>query len=190
MTKRNPLGVWRCVLAAASLVLPAAILADPPAAGPTAQDIDQNVQKLKQQSLDIEQQALAAQSEFLHPAQTRVNIYVGVLIPGMLIKDITVSIDGGTPVHHAYTDAEAVALQDGGLNLLTQVRAESGSTHRVHAEFTAQYTDAKLGDAPFIGSYDGSFDKTDQPADIELALLRMGYLSPPELKLKDWRPAS
>ena len=189
MTKRNPLGFWRCVLAAASL-LPAAILADPAAAGPTAQDIDQNIQKLKQQALDIDQQALAAQNEFLHPAQTRVNLYVSVLIPGMLIKDITVSVDGGTPVHHAYTEKEAQVLQDGGLQLLTQVRAEPGSSHRVHAEFTAQYADAKLGDAPFTGNYDGSFDKSDQPADIELALLRMSYLSPPELKLKDWRPAS
>lgn len=189
MTKRNPLGVWRCVLAAASL-LPAAILADPPAAGPTAQDVDQSIQKLKQQALDVDQQALAAQIEFLHPARTRINLYVSVLIPGMLIRDITVSVDGGAPVHHTYSDKEAQVLQDGGLQLLTQEHAEPGSSHRVHAEFTAQYADAKLGEAPFTGSYDGSFDKTEQPADIELALLRTSYLSPPELKLKDWRPAS
>lgn len=188
MTKRKTLGVWRCVLAAMSL-LSVAVLADPPAAGPTAQDVDQNIQKLKQQALDIDQQALAVQSQFLYPERTRVNLYVSVLIPGMLIKDITVSVDGGQPLHHSYTEKESQVLQEGGMFLLTQLRAEPGSGHRVHAEFTAQYADAKLGDPPFTGSYDGSFDKTELPADIELALLRMGYLSPPELKLKDWRPA-
>lgn len=189
MTKRKTLGVWRRVLAAMSL-LPVAILADAPTAGPTAQDVDQNIQQLKRQALDIDQQALAAQSQFLYPARTRVSVYVSVLIPGMLIKDITVSVDGGQPLHHVYTERESQVLQDGGLFLLTQLHAEPGSSHRVHAEFTAQYADAKLGDPPFTGSYDGNFDKTEQPADIELALLRMGYLSPPEIKLKDWRPAS
>lgn len=188
MTKRKTLGVRLCVLAAASL-LPVVILADPPAAGPAQQDVDQGIQKLKQQALDIDQQAWAVENEFLYPARTRVNLYVSVLIAGMLIKDITVSVDGGTPEHRVYSEKEAQVLQDGGLFLLKHVYAEPGTTHQVRAQFTAQYTDAKIGDPPFSGSYEGSFTKTEQPADIELALLRMGYLSRPELKLKDWRPA-
>jgi hypothetical protein len=190
MTKRKSLGVWCCVFAAAALSS-AAILADPPPpAGPDAHDVDQNVQKLKQQALDIDQRALEVEQDFLHPARYRVNLYLSVLIPGMLIKDFSVSVDGGAMLQHSFTAKESQVLQDGGLYLLTQLHADPGSTHHVHAEFVAQYSDAKPIDPPFTGSFDGTFDKTEQPADIEIALLRMGYLTRPELKLKDWRPGS
>jgi hypothetical protein len=191
MTKRKSLGVWRCVFAAAAL-LPVAILADSPqpAVDPAAQQaVDQNLQQLKQQALDIDQQALAAEEDFLYPVRTRVNIYVGVLIPGMLIKDMTITIDGGAPLHYEYNAKESQVLQDGGLQRVLRINAEPGS-HQVHAEFTAQYSDAKAGDAPFTGSLNASFDKSERTADIELALLRTGFLTPPELRLKDWRPAS
>jgi hypothetical protein len=192
MTKRKTLGVWRYVFAATAL-LPVAILADSPqpaAADPAAQQaVDQNIQQIKQQALDVEQQALAAEEDFLYPVRTRVNIYVGVLIPGMLIKDMTISVDGGAPVHYAYNEKESQVLQDGGLQRVLRINAEPGS-HQIRAQFVAQYSDAKAGDPPFTGSLSASFDKTERTADIELALLREGFLTPPELRLKDWRPAS
>jgi hypothetical protein len=189
MTKRKTLGAWRCVLAAAAL-LPVAVLGQQPqAADPAAQEVDQNIQKLKEQALDINQQALRVEEDFLYPASNRVSVYVGVLIPGMLISDISVSIDGGEPIRYPYTAKESQTLQDGGLHLLKRLSASPGS-HRIHAEFIAKYSGTKSSDPPFTGSYDGSFDKADLPVDLELALVRVGYLTKPELKLRNWRPAS
>lgn len=190
MTNSKPLRAWRGLLGAA--LLPVAALAAPPqAADPAALDVDQNIQKLKEQSLDLVQQAQAVEQAFLYPDYNRLSVYIGVKISGMVLNDINVSIDGGTPTTYQYPREEAVQLQlqNTRLHRLVVMNAPPGR-HRIHATFTAQYGDAKPTDPPFTGSFDGSFDKTEQqPADIELELRRDGYLTRPELKMHDWRAA-
>ena len=186
MTKRKPLRA--CGLLAAALLPIAALAAPPQAADPAALAVDQNIQKLKEQSLDVIQQAQAVEQNFLYPDFNRVSVYVGVAIAGMYIKDITVTVDGGNPVHHEYTTSESYALQERGLHLVERLNAPAGR-HHLQAQFTAQYSDARPSDPPFTGSYDGYFDKTQQPAELELQLRRSGYLTPPELKFRDWRAA-
>ena len=186
MIKQKPLRA--CGLLAAALLPIVALAATPQAAGPAALDADQSLQKLKEQSLDVIQQAQAAEQNFLYPEANRVSLYIGVGIPGMLIKDISATIDDGAPVSYQYREGESVALQDRGLHLLTRINAPPGR-HHIHAQFTAQYSDARPIDPPFTGSYDGYFDKTEQPAELELALVREGYLTRPELKFHDWRAA-
>lgn len=166
----------------------AALAATPQGAGPAALDTDQGLQKLKEQSLDVIQQAQTAEQNFLYPEANRVTLYIGVRIPGMLIKDISASIDDGAAVSYQYREGESVALQDRGLHLLTRISATPGR-HRIHAQYTAQYSDARPTDPPFTGSFDGYFDKTQQPAELELVLQREGYLTRPELKFHDWRAA-
>jgi len=172
-----------------AILLPIAALADgPQAADPAAQNLDQTIQKLKEQSLDVIQQAQTLEQSFLYPDYNRASVYVSVSIPGMLIKDISASIDNGTPVSYQYREGESIALQDRGLHLLMRINAAAGR-HRIHAQYTAQYSDAKPGDVPFSGSYDGTFDKTSQPADLELELRREGYLARPEIRFHDWKAA-
>ncbi len=184
MTKQKPLRV--CGILAAALLPIAALAATPRAADPAALDVDQSIQKLKEQSLDVIQQAQAVEQTFLYPDYNRVSLYVGVRIPGMLIKDISASIDDSAPVSYQYHEAESVTLQDRGLHLLLRINAAPGR-HHLKAQYTAQYSDARPSDPPFTGSYDGYFDKTQQPAELELGLQRQGYLTRPELIFHDWR---
>jgi len=177
-----------CGFLAAALLPVAALAAGPQAADPAAQDLDQNIQKLKAQSLDVIQQAQSLEQGYLYPDYNRASVYVGVSIPGMLIKDISASIDNGTPVSYQYREGESVTLQDRGLHLLMRINAAAGR-HHIHAQYTAQYSDARPGDVPFSGSYDGDFVKTSQPADLELELRRQGYLARPEIKFHDWKAA-
>ena len=186
MIKRKPLRAYG--LLAAVLLPIVALAATPQAVDPASHDVDQDIQKLKEQSLDVIQQAQAAEQDFLYPSRNRVSIYVGVHIPGMLIKDVSASVDGTAPVVYQYREGESVTLQDRGLNLLMRINAAPGQ-HRIHAQFTAQYSDARPGDPPFSGTYDGSFEKTEQPAELELDLQRDGYLTRPQLKFRDWRAA-
>ncbi|MDR3416199.1 MAG: hypothetical protein P4L83_08435 [Nevskia sp.] len=187
MIKPKTLRAWRGLLAA--ILLPAAVGAGPAqAADPAPLQVDQDIQKLKEQALDINQQAQAIEHDYLYPPRTRVDVYVGVHIPGMLLKDITVAVDDAAPVHYQYNELESIVLQERGLHRLLRLAAEPGS-HRIRAQFSARYSDAKPGDPPFTGSYDGSFDKGQPPAELEFDLKRNGYLSDPQLQFHDWRAA-
>ncbi len=175
---------------AATLLPVCAIAATPQAATQAAQDSDQNIQKLKEQSLDLIQQAQAVEQDFLYPGYNRLAVYVGVRITAMILRDISVSIDDGKPVTYEYPRSESVQLQllGNSLHRLIVMTAPSGR-HHIRAQFTAQYAEARPTDPPFTGSYEGYFDKTNQPADIELSLQRQGYLTRPELKFYQWSAA-
>lgn len=189
MTKRKPLRAW-CGAIAATLLPIVALAATPQAVTQAAQDSDQNIQKLKEQSLQLIQEAQGVEQDFLYPGYNRLAVYVGVRITAMILRDITVSIDDGKPVTYEYPRSESVELQMLGnsLHRLIVMNAPTGR-HKIHAQFTAQYAEARPSDPPFTGSYDGYFDKTDRPADIELSLQRQGYLTRPELKFYQWSAA-
>ncbi|MBV8062739.1 MAG: hypothetical protein JOY51_04040 [Nevskia sp.] len=189
MTKRKPLRAW-CGAIAASLMPLCAIAATPQVDGPSALDQDQSIQKLKQESLDVIQQAQAVEQDFLYPGYNRLSVYIGVRITAMILRDVSVSIDGARPVTYEYPRSESVELQllGNSLHRLIVMNAPTGR-HRIHAQFTAQYAEARSGDPPFTGSYDGTFDKTNEPLDLELSLQRQGYLTRPELKFFQWSAA-
>ena len=78
-------------------------------------------------------------------------------------------------------------LQEQGLHRLMTVNAAPGN-HRIHAEYTAQFADAQPQEQPFTGRFDGSFDKTNQPADLELDLSKAQFPGAPRpvLKFRHW----
>jgi hypothetical protein len=182
MIRPELLGAWRSLFAA-TLLSAATAEAQTDV---TATQLDQNIQKLKSQALDIGQQAQTLQDDYLYPKHSRVSVYVGVLVPGMLLTDVTVAIDDEPAVNHHYDELESVVLQNRGLQRLLLMKAEPGS-HRIHATYVAHYSDAKPTDPPFTGGYDGTFDKDEQPADLELDLDRKGYLGDLQLRFRSWK---
>jgi hypothetical protein len=193
MTQRKPLRAWTGAIAASLLPLFALAATPPePVATPSSTPIeqDQAIQKLKQESLDVIQQGLAVEQDFLRPDPNRLTVYVGVKIPAMILRDVSVSIDGGAPTTYQFPRSEAVQLQLNPTSLATLVSivAPQGRRH-IHAQFTAQYGEARTFDPPYTGVYDGYFEKTEKPAEIELSLQRQGYLTRPELKFYQWSAA-
>lgn len=193
MTKRKPLRAWTGAIAASLLPLVALAATPPqPVATPSATPIeqDQAIQKLKEESLDIIQQSLGVEQDFLRPDANRLTVYFGVRIPAMIVRDVSVSIDGGAPTTYQFPRSEAVQLQlvPNSLAPLVTMVTPPGRRH-IHAQFTAQYGEARPFDPPFTGVYDGYFEKTDKPAEIELSLQRQGYLTRPELKFYQWSAA-
>lgn len=183
---RARLGV---VLFAASLTLPA-FAGGPAAVDQEAQDLDQTIQALKQEVLDIDSRGQSLEQNTLYPAYSRVSVYVGVAVKGLLLKTVTVSIDDGTPVTHEFNEDEARALQDGkpaGLMRLLRANAAPGN-HRLKADFTARYFDAKAEAPSLSGHYEAFFAKDLTPAELELTVEQSGFRSDPALKLRDWKP--
>jgi hypothetical protein len=171
------------VLCALPLLAGAAAL--PP---PSATALDQSVQQLKNQALAIERDAQDLEDDYLYPPYRRLSVYIGVQVPGLLVRDVAVSIDGADSDRHQYSELEAIALQDGGLHRMLRENVAPGA-HRIRVWFTAQYADARPADPPFRGYYEGYFNKDREPAELEFDIVREGVLAKPTLRLRDWRAA-
>ncbi len=155
-----------------------------------AQDIDQTIQALKQEVLDIDSRGQGLEQNTLYPAYSRVTVYVGVAVKALLLKTVTVSIDDGNPVTYEFSDEEARALQDSKaspLQRLLRANAAPGN-HRLKADFTARFFDAKPETASLSGHYEAFFTKDLTPAELELSLEQTGFRAEPAFKLRDWKP--
>lgn len=191
MIKRFQVRTWLSCLFAATIVWPLALPASPlpPQPDPKALELDGQLQKLKEEALDINAQAQRAEDEYLYPDFSRVTIYLGVHVPGLLIKTISVSVDDGTATEYQFNELEAVVLQRQGLYPVVRLNAPPG-THRIRAKYSARFTDSKPEDAPVAGSYEAYFNKDLRPAQLELSITREGYLSSAlNFALRDWRAA-
>ncbi|GAC1621730.1 MAG: hypothetical protein NVS9B10_04900 [Nevskia sp.] len=181
------MGRFRLFTLAACLPLWAGAVAPEPVDEATLK-LDGSIQALKAEVLDINQRGLDVEENFLYPELTRVTVYVGVKAPGLLLNEVKVTIDDGAPMAHAYDTLEAVVLQRRGLYRLLKINAQPGA-HRIKAEFSAHFADAKP-EAPLLrGRYEAVFEKTLKPAELEFAIVQENFLSVPTMKLRDWRAA-
>jgi hypothetical protein len=187
LPRRDRLGVFLVCL---GLSIPA-LAVGPSAVDENAQALDQTIQALKQEVLDIDSRSQSVEQDLLYPPYSRVNVYVGVAVKGLLLKSVTVSIDDGTPVTYQYSDEEAKALQEGtpaSLHRLTRTNAAPGP-HRLKADFTARVFDSKAVAPLLSGHYEAFFDKDQKPSELELTVEQNGFRADPTLRLHDWRVA-
>jgi hypothetical protein len=171
-----------CVLLAAAV--PQSVFAD--AAGDAAA-LDQTVQQLKQEALDVGTATQRAEDALKYPPATRLTVDLSVIQPQVLIREITLSIDGAPPIRRKYSEAAARALtKSGGLDRLLRTNVAQGQ-HRLHAEFRAVFATAKADVPPVGGSIDQTFGKDTRPVVLELALDK-GETATPALLLRSWNP--
>src|SRR5579885_3042507 len=189
MTERLQAHPWYAgIVAAIFLPFAAAAAAPPPQPpDPAALELDQSLQKLKEQAVEINAEGQRAEDEFLYPDFTSVTIYLGIPIKGLLVKDVSVSVDDAAPTVHRFTESEAVALQRQGLYPVARLNAQPG-THRIRAQYSAAFADAKPGEPPLSGSYEAYFNKDLRPANLELYVTRDGYLAQKfSFRMREWR---
>ncbi len=155
-----------------------------PAASPPTQ-LDQNLQALKEEAINIKAELQSTEQTLLYPDSTRVIVYFGVPVSGLLVQSITVSVDDGRPYSYKYINAEAIALQRRGLQPLVKLNASPGP-HRIKADVVAQFADAQAGAPPLTDHVEGTFTKARAPASIEISLARRSVVSRPALELHEW----
>lgn len=151
--------------------------------------LDQTIQGLKNEVLLFNRDASELEQNSLFPAYSRTSVFLGVRIGGLLVKEFSVSFDGGVPQKFTFDEIESLAfLQNKGLRRVLRINLAPGP-HKVHAEFTAQFADAKPDAAPFTGSLDAVFDKNYNNTDLGLMLVRHGFMAAPSLTLEQTRSA-
>jgi hypothetical protein len=150
-----------------------------------AQQLDQNLQNLKEEAINIKAELQTTEQTLLYPDLTRVIIYFGVPVSGLLVQSITVSVDGGKPFEYKYINAESIALQRRGIQPLVKLNAGPGK-HQIRADVVAQFADAQAGAPPLTDHLEASFTKAREPANVELSLSRRSVVARPALELHEW----
>jgi hypothetical protein len=189
MKLRSGIGIGRCVVACLVTLAGGAFAEQAAAPAVDPLQLDQKIQQLKEQAVEINHQAQAVEDSMLYPDRTRVAVYVGVEVAGLLLQNVNVSIDGGKPTVYEYDRTEAIVLQQGkGISRIMRLNAPPG-THHLHAMFTGRDAEASPLDPSLIASVDADFVKDQRdPANIELYVTRGVYLGRPALKLRSWSP--
>lgn len=167
-----------CLCAAHVLASPGALAAPAP---PEARTADQTLQSLKDETLLIKRDLLAVERTLLFPDQSRMSLYVAVKVSGFLLDRVSVRIDEREPVVRDYSDSEARAFLSGdGWHRLLRERLEPG-THRLQAEFSGHFYDARPGDPPMTGRVQTIFEKGIADLDLVLPISRNTRLDKPSL---------
>ena len=165
----------------------AAPVQPPPESG--ALKLDQTIQGLKEEVLQFNSDASALEQNSLYPPYSRTSVFLGVRLSGLLVKEFSVSFDSGAPEKFTFDEIESLAfLQNKGLRRVMRVNLAPGQ-HKIRAEFTAQFADAKPDVPPITGNLEAIFDKNYNNTDLGIMLVRTGFRADPSLILEQTRSA-
>jgi hypothetical protein len=180
------------------VALPVALLAlalPATAASPSAAELeeqtlklDQAVQAFKKEALEFNTEAQGVEDEVLFPPHARLSVYLSVKVPGLLLKEVSVTVDGNAPQTFTYTDRDAKAmLSEGHMQRVLRTAVGAGA-HRIRISYSGQMADAKP-DAPPVGdSYEAVFDKDQRETNLEFSIARRTRLSKAGISMTQWRP--
>jgi hypothetical protein len=119
-----------------ALLLCGAAVAAPPAGD--FHSLDQDTQNLKQEVLDLNRDLFVLQEELLFPANTQVAVFVSMDVGTFFALDtVKLQIDGKEVASYLYTQHEAEALVQGGVQRLYIGNLKVGQ-HEVTAFFTGK----------------------------------------------------
>jgi hypothetical protein len=126
---------------------------------------------------DLERELAAVEAELLHPASTRVSVFVTANDgPEGRLDTVVLSLNGHEVARHSYDERERAALSRGGSHRLLTTDVEPG-TARLEASFTGSRTDGK----PWRRSVDVELEQAFEPTVVELRLLVGGRRGEPEI---------
>jgi hypothetical protein len=152
-------------------------------------ELDQTIQALKDEVVEFTREAQGVEDDVLFPPETRLSVYLGVKVSGLLLKDVSVTLDDKPAESYHYEDRDARALlSDLNLQRLMRANIEPGA-HRIRITFSGQMANAKPEAAPIDDSYEAIFDKSATPAELEFVISRTSRLAKSRISMKQWRPA-
>lgn len=153
--------IWLIALLTASLGFPVAAGADEPAPA-AAHDLE----SVKQDLVALKRDLTILEEDLLFPASSQVAVFLSMDVGEFFQLDaVTVKLDGEEVTHHLYTERQVDALLRGGVQRLYLGNVKEGS-HTLTAFFTGRGP----SDRDYRRAATVEFDKTFEPAFIELAI--------------------
>ncbi len=156
-----------------------------PAALTSAQEqdsLDQQIQSIKQQTLELNRDLFILEEELLFPTNTQMAVYLSMDVGTFFALDaVKLSVDGVVVTHYLYTERQVDALQRGGIHRLFMGNVKTGN-HEIVAVFT--------GKGPKERDYRRAttlmLDKTTGAKNLELQITDSESLQQPEFSVKEW----
>lgn len=152
--------------------------------------LDQTVQALKDEVLEFNSEAASTEVDAVLPDYDRLNVYLSIKAGGLLLQDVTVTLDNHAPEVYHYDEFDSRALLGkNALQRLIRVAAEPGP-HRLRVSFHGKFADAKDSDPVLGDQYEVTIDKPAHATDIEFIIARESrFGGKPRLTMKQWRSA-
>jgi hypothetical protein len=149
---------------------------------------DQAIQALKDEVVQFNSDAEAAEDEFLYPPHSRLVVYLTNKVPGFLLSQVVLTVDDQKPVTVSYDDDASLAMNvDNAMQRLLRANIARGG-HRLTVNFQGHLgTDPKKVGEPATGHYEALFDKSTDPAELELVIIKGARKNAPTMQLKEWR---
>lgn len=165
-----------CMLMAAPLSA-----AEKPGGSAGFQNLDKQIQDVKQEALELNRDLFVLEEELLFPASTQVAVFLSVDVGEFFQLDsVQLKLDNKIVTHYLYTERENAALHRGGVQRLYLGNLRTGK-HELVAVFTGKGTherDYRRG-ATLV------FEKQTDPKFIELKIRDLEKKLQPEFEVKE-----
>lgn len=163
-----------------SLHAGAAWAADAPAESSELQGIDDQVQTLKKEVLQINQELSLLEEKLLFPSTTQISVFVSLEAPrNFRLDSAELSIDNQVVAKYVYTFRELEALQKGGVQRLHTGNIPTGS-HNLSVLLRGR---SAGGDA-FVQTGSATVKKDVDPKFVEMRI--DGTSGKPAVQFRDW----
>lgn len=145
------------------------------------QNLDKQIQDVKQEALELNRDLFVLEEELLFPASTQVAVFLSVDVGEFFQLDsVQLKLDNKLVTHYLYTERENAALYRGGVQRLYLGNLRTGK-HELVAVFTGKGTherDYRRG-ATLV------FEKQTDPKVIELKIRDLEKKLQPEFEVKE-----
>ena len=144
--------------------------------------LQENIQSIKQQTLELNRDLFILEEELLYPSDTQVSVFLSLDVGEFFKLDaVKLSIDGKVVTNYLYTDRQLSALRRGGVHRLFLGNLRSGE-HELVAVFT--------GFGPNGRDYRRGtqlvFDKQAGPRQLELKIVDSSAARQPDFVVREW----
>jgi hypothetical protein len=144
--------------------------------------LNEQIQSIKQQTLELNRDLFILEEELLYPSDTQVSVFLSLDVGEFFKLDaVKLSIDGKVVSNFLYTDRQLSALRRGGVHRLYLGNLKSGR-HEVVAVFT--------GFGPHGRDYRRGtelvFDKQAGPKHLELKIVDSTATRQPDFVVREW----
>ncbi len=181
---RSRLTFVQCVFSLLLVLMPTFVWAQASAVSGSdreeLQGIDDQVQTLKTEVIQINNELSLLEEKLLFPSTTQLSVFVSLQSkPGFRLDSVELTVDSQIVAKYIYTYRELEALQKGGVQRLHTGNVANG-THKVAAIFRGQ----TAGGNDFEQSGSFSVNKDVKPKFVEIQL--DASAGAPKLTFKDW----
>ncbi len=144
--------------------------------------LSEQIQDIKQQTLELNRDLFILEEELLYPTNTQLAVYLSLDVGTFFALDaVKLSIDGAVVSNYLYTERQVDALQRGGIHRLYMGNLKTGD-HEVVAVFTGRGP----GGRDYRRATQLTLEKTAGARHLELQISDSEARQQPEFRIKAW----